>query len=60
MTDLSVIPCKCGQTMCQIIDYAERVRRGWYCQHCRAWENAIGRERLVSIGQNPDNCNNAG
>jgi hypothetical protein len=55
MTDLTKKPCACGGEMGQIIgfetlhDSEDRipVRKGWYCVDCRAWEEAILRERTV-------------
>ena len=52
--DLSSKPCRCGETMVQIIGHDENAkkelvpaRRGWYCFSCRHWETAILRETVV-------------
>lgn len=55
MDDLRSKKCRCGETMGEIIGYDDNekpFRQGWYCVHCRAWEQAILRERTV-VRQNP-------
>ncbi len=43
-------PCKCSGTMQQVISMLEGppTRTGWFCPTCRAWDKAIGRERIVT------------
>lgn len=56
MEDLTEKKCQCGDTMGEVIDYEYQVldqqhvphRAGWYCASCRAWEKAIGRERVIA------------
>jgi hypothetical protein len=44
MTDLSEKPCRCGETMGEVIGFQERVTDGemvkyrvcWYCPECHA------------------------
>lgn len=49
MTTLSTKPCTCGHTMTEIVDYVEHVRKGWWCSVCNAWDDAIGRERVIRV-----------
>jgi len=35
--------------MDQVINAEERLRKGWYCHTCKAWEDAILRERVWKI-----------
>lgn len=48
---LSTLPCRCGHQMQQVIHAdvpnANGIRVGWYCPSCRAFTEAIGRERIV-------------
>ena len=54
--DLSEKPCKCGDTMGEVIGFRERstdkkkvmYRVCWYCTKCHATEKAIGRETFVN------------
>ena len=54
--DLSEKPCKCGDTMGEVIGFRERstdkekvmYRVCWYCIKCHATEKAIGRETSVN------------
>ncbi len=48
--------CKCGQKMLEVLGYVEKqngdrhpqaYRKGWYCPLCKAWEDAILREKIV-------------
>jgi len=39
---------KCPGVAEQVIHAATNTRVGWYCSSCKAFEPAIGRERLVS------------
>ena len=59
MTDLKTKPCGCGAVKEQIIGFHPSgvpdsdlvpVRKGWYCFSCKAWEDAILRERTVERG----------
>ena len=55
MDDLSEKPCRCGETMGEVIGFQERVTDGemvkyrvcWYCPKCHATEKAIGRETYI-------------
>tara|TARA_R110000744_G_scaffold341421_1_gene446668 strand:+ start:649 stop:798 length:150 start_codon:yes stop_codon:yes gene_type:complete len=49
MTDLKIIVCeRCGKkTAEEVIDYVEKLRKGWYCPNCYHWENSIARERKI-------------
>ena len=57
MDNLSEKPCRCGETMGEVIGFKERVTDGemvryrvcWYCPECHAVEKAIGRETFVEI-----------
>ena len=57
MDNLSEKPCRCGDTMGEIIRFNHRCtddahvpyRDGWYCSECHAVEKAIGRETFVEI-----------
>jgi len=46
-------PCpNCGKVAVEVISYArsdtpQGIRIGWYCNFCRNWDSAIGRERKV-------------
>jgi hypothetical protein len=48
-------PCRCGETMGEVIGFQERVTDGamvkyrvcWYCPECHATEKAIGRETYI-------------
>ena len=41
-------PCpKCGHKAVEVINAGENVRKGWYCPHCKHFDPAIGRERVV-------------
>jgi hypothetical protein len=40
-------PCKCGSTLEQIINAEQKVRVGWWCRKCDAFEKAILRERVL-------------
>ncbi len=54
--DLREKPCRCGDTMGEVIGFKERstdnkmvmYRVCWYCVECQAIEKAIGRETYVS------------
>ena len=35
---------KCGKPAKEVVYMKKKVRRGWYCGHCRHFEKAIGRE----------------
>jgi len=55
MTDLSEKPCRCGETMGEVIGFNHRstddtyqgYRVGWYCVECHNFDAAIGRERVI-------------
>lgn len=55
MTDLSEKPCRCGETMGEVIGFNHRstddtyqgYRVGWYCPECHNFDAAIGRERVI-------------
>jgi hypothetical protein len=44
-------PClNCGKVAVEVISYLKRPngeRMGWYCNFCRNWDQATGRERKV-------------
>ena len=44
--DLKFTPCACGSKKEQIIDAERKVRIGWWCPICNAFEKAILRERV--------------
>jgi hypothetical protein len=56
MEDLSEKPCRCGETMGEVIGFDDRVtdgekipvRRSWWCQECNAVEECVGRERVIT------------
>jgi len=46
--DLGYIKCpKCGKQAQEVINAEQKVRKGWYCKHCKHFERAIQRERLT-------------
>jgi ribosomal protein S27AE len=55
MDDLSEKPCRCGDTMGEVIVLKQRSTDGvmvkhrdrWQCQECHAVEKAIGRETYI-------------
>jgi len=45
--DLSKINCaRCGKDAGEIVFAGKNIRTGWYCEHCKLFEKAIGRERI--------------
>ena len=39
---------RCGKkTAEEVIDYIDKVRRGWYCRLCFHWDKASLRERKI-------------
>jgi hypothetical protein len=50
---MEVKPCQCGSQAQQVIKHTEvengfrPSRIGWYCAQCRAFDKAIGRERIA-------------
>jgi len=48
-------PCRCGKVAGEVIGFNHRstddtyvpYRVGWYCPECKAFEKAIGRERVL-------------
>ena len=38
---------QCGLTATSVVDTEQNLRRGWYCEHCTHFNEAIGRERLL-------------
>lgn len=45
---ITVIPCPvCGKPASHVVNAQEEKRVGWYCAHCRHFEKAILRERVL-------------
>jgi len=55
MDNLSEKPCRCGDTMGEVIGFNHRqtddtyqmYRVGWYCPECQNFDKAILRERVI-------------
>lgn len=48
MEDLSLIQCpKCRKEAGEVLNLETFTRVGWYCEHCRYFELAILRERVL-------------
>jgi hypothetical protein len=45
--EMKLKQCPCGSTGEQVINAIDKVRVGWYCPQCRAFDKAIGRERKL-------------
>ena len=50
MDDLCTKLCRCGGVLEEVINTEEKIRKGWYCPTCKAFEVAILRERVWLIG----------
>ncbi len=44
--DMRTKSCTCGKTLQEIINAEEKVRVGWWCPACNAFDKAILRERV--------------
>ena len=42
---------KCEGRIKEVVYSEEGIRRGWYCPRCQVLKPAVGRERLVEVGQ---------
>ena len=49
--DLKIKQClnpKCKAAAKEVVYAEKKIRQGWYCQSCNSFDQAIGRERILT------------